>query len=196
MSSGKGGVPRQFSPHGGDGWDPIEFGDHGHKGAFGEQFVATLATAANLEPVKSAHRDRFGVDWTLSRPGRVEGVRYPSIDIQVKCWAAPERSGDEWRYPLRLHNYNKLAGRDYATPRFLFLVIVPHSAKHWAEVTHDYCQLRHAAYWQCFHDDEPMEDKPADSTTTVSVPHANLLNVDSLHSLFGSAYRERLVPQQ
>ncbi|CAM5349633.1 hypothetical protein SALBM135S_09226 [Streptomyces alboniger] len=169
--------------------EPLTTGDNGHKGEFGEQFVQALAIAADLNVSKS--RDRLGVDWELTRPGFGGTRRFPRISAQVKCWDRPTDEGDAWRYPLRVHNFNLLAGPDFYEPRFLFLVVVPPDASDWIEADHEGLILRHAAYWACFHD-VPQLDRPKNSTYTVSVPKANLLTVETLHSLFGPQFRALL----
>ncbi|MER5363270.1 DUF4365 domain-containing protein [Streptomyces sp. NPDC002785] len=169
--------------------EPAATGDNNHKGDFGEQFVRALATAANLNVSNS--RDRLGIDWELTFPGRGGTRRYPQIQEQVKCWNRPKDTGDSWRYPLRVHNYNLLSGRDFYVPRFLLLVVVPEDAGEWVEAPHEGLLLRHAAYWACFHDNE-LTDRPKDSSLTVSVPKANLLTTETLHDLFGPEFREKL----
>ncbi|AXK37096.1 DUF4365 domain-containing protein [Streptomyces armeniacus] len=166
-------------------------GDNGHKGDFGEQFVRALAAVANLDASRR-DRDRVGVDWQLGYPGRHGTRRYPSIDVQVKCWAPSHaQPPDTWHYPLRGKNYNWLAGRDYQLPRFLFLVVVPDKAEEWVHVSAENLLLRHAAYWACFHDKEP--DCPDKSSRMVYVPRTNLLTVGALHDLFTDDFREMLV---
>ncbi len=173
-----------------DPWlEPLELGDNNHKGDFGEQFVRALATAANLNVSDS--RDRLGIDWELTYPGRGGTRKFPQIQAQVKCWNRPEQAGEEWRYRLSVHNYNLLSGRDYYSPRFLFLVVVPRNADEWIQATHDGLLLRYAAYWACFHDRDPV-DKPGDDRLTVSVPKANLLTTETLHNLFGVEFRDLL----
>ncbi|MFH8756598.1 DUF4365 domain-containing protein [Streptomyces atroolivaceus] len=169
--------------------EPVAMGDNNHKGDFGEQFVRALATAANLNV--SSSRDRLGVDWELTYPGRGGTRKYPQIQAQVKCWNRPEDAGGSWRYPLRVHNYNLLSGRDFYIPRFLFLVVVPEDTGEWVEATHEGLLLRHAAYWACFHDHQNT-DRPKESRLTVSVPKANLLTTETLHGLFGPEFREKL----
>ncbi|MGW7492740.1 DUF4365 domain-containing protein [Streptomyces luteogriseus] len=172
-------------------------GDYGHQGDFGEQFVQSLAISANLDVVPRPWRDRRGVDWEFTYPSG-DGVRkHPRILAQVKCWARsqaePEDGSDAWRYPLRIHNYNLLAGRDWYEPRFLFLVVVPDDHTAWVDVSPDGLLLRYAAYWACFHEGAPLEGRPKDSKFKVAVPKANLLTIPALHSLFGREFREMLV---
>ncbi|GAB1337226.1 hypothetical protein ACE1SV_38160 [Streptomyces sp. E-15] len=175
---------------------PLHMGDYGHQGDFGEQFVQSLAISANLDVVPRPWRDRRGVDWEFTYPSS-DGVRkHPRILAQVKCWARsqaePEDGADAWRYPLRIHNYNLLAGRDWYDPRFLFLVVVPDDQSEWVDVSPDGLLLRYAAYWACFHDDTPLEGRPKDSKFKVPVPKANLLTIPVLHSLFGREFRAKL----
>lgn len=172
---------------------PPDFGSVHHQGDFGEQFVVTIAVAANLR-VSRAHRDDIGVDWHLNHPGRAGTKRYPGIEVQVKTWSTPRQQQGAWRYPLRVHNFNTLAGRDYQVPRFLFLVVVPRDPARWLDTFDDRFVARHAAYWACLHDREPVSERPPDSTVTVSVPTANRLDVPALHGLFAPSFQEMLQP--
>ncbi|MFS4091469.1 DUF4365 domain-containing protein [Streptomyces sp. AF1A] len=168
------------------------FGDNGHRGAFGEEFIRMLATAANLD-VTRKERDRVGVDWQLGYAGRRGTRRYPAIEAQVKCTSSPDIHDDHIRYPLKVKNYNQLAGNDYEMPRFLFLVLAPADPHAWSHATEERLRLSHAAYWLCLHDQKPIaldDNKSGSGTRTVYVPRANLLTADSLHDLFAEDYRE------
>ncbi|GGP71246.1 DUF4365 domain-containing protein [Streptomyces melanogenes] len=168
------------------------FGDNGHRGAFGEEFIRMLATAANLD-VTRKERDRVGVDWQLGYAGRRGTRRFPAIEAQVKCTSSPDVNGDHIRYKLKVKNYNQLAGPDYEMPRFLFLVLAPADPFAWAHATEDRLSLSHAAYWLCLHDQQPLPSvaqSKTDTTRTVHIPRANLLTADSLHDLFAEDYRE------
>ncbi|WP_086747631.1 MULTISPECIES: DUF4365 domain-containing protein [Streptomyces] len=156
------------------------FGENGHRGDFGEQFIRMLAAAANIDAARR-ERDRVGVDWQLGHPGQLGTRRYPIIEAQVKCTSSPEIQQQHIAYDLKTKNYNQLAGRDYDIPRFLFLVLAPDDPFTWSDATSDRLKLRHAAYWACLHDQELCEDG---TTRRVHVPRANLLTVDSLHDLF------------
>ncbi|GAA1882104.1 DUF4365 domain-containing protein [Streptantibioticus ferralitis] len=168
-------------------------GGAGHKGDFGEQFVQALAITANLDVSPKPWRDRRGIDWELTYPGRLGARRHPRIVAQVKCWTPNEpQNEDSWRYPLRVHNFNLLSGRDWYEPRFLFLVVVPKDEAEWVDVTPERLLLRQAAYWACFHDDPPLTHLKADTQRKVPVPKANLLTVPALHRLFGQEFRHKL----
>ncbi|MGW5444959.1 DUF4365 domain-containing protein [Streptomyces asiaticus] len=166
-------------------------GDNGHRGDYGEQFVRALAAAANLDAARR-ERDRVGIDWNLGYPGRAGTRAFPAIDVQVKSWSTPNDDPDTLRYPLKIKNYNWLAGREWNLPRFLFLVITPVDPACWADATHDHLKLRHAAYWACLHHLDPL-DRPNTSSCVVEVPRTNLLTVDALHGLFTEDFREMLV---
>lgn len=187
------GIPHQFTPDDTPSMAPIVLGGNNHRGNFGEQFVSSLAIAANLDVSKTMINDDIGIDCTLSRKQRSGRIRFPKIEVQVKCWSRPRGNPDAWRYPLRVHNYNHLAGKDFDVPRFLFLVISPVDQKPWVDVDEERFLMRHAAYWACFHDAEVLSGRPKDSTFTVSVPRANLLDVTSLDSLFDPVHREGLM---
>ncbi|MDX3797179.1 DUF4365 domain-containing protein [Streptomyces sp. AK04-3B] len=156
------------------------FGDNGHRGDFGEQFIRMLAAAANIDAARR-ERDRVGVDWQLGHPGRPGTRRYPIIEAQVKCTSSPDVHSGHISYDLKVKNYNQLAGREYDVPRFLFLVLAPTDPVTWSHASPDRLLLRNAAYWACLHDQELCENG---TTRTVHVPRANLLTVDSLHGLF------------
>jgi hypothetical protein len=179
------GIPHQLP----GGLESLPMGDNGHRGDFGETFIRALAAVANLDAARR-ERDRVGVDWQLGYPGRAGTRRYPSIEVQVKCWSSPNDDPDTLLYPLEVKNYNQLAGRDYVLPRFLFLVIAPSDPAQWVHATPDHLLLRHAAYWVCLHHCEPSQNT---SSKTVEIPRANLLTVEALHSLFTADFREMLV---
>ncbi|MEV5987184.1 DUF4365 domain-containing protein [Streptomyces sp. NPDC052051] len=161
------------------------FGENGHRGDFGEQFVRMLAAAANIDAARR-ERDRVGVDWQLGHPGRPGTRRFPLIEAQVKCTSSPEVHDKHIAYDLKAKNYNQLAGRDYSVPRFLFLVLAPGDPVTWSDATPDRLLLRHAAYWTCLHGLEPYENPPRNGMRRVHVPRANLLTVGSLHDLFST----------
>lgn len=194
------GLPHQPSPaitgHSGaeQFLSGLPMGDQGHQGDFGEMFVEALAVAANLDIQKPGRRDRIGLDWTINYPGRGGTIGFPAINAQVKSWSKPKGNDAEFRYPLEIKNFNMLAGSAYQIPRFLFLVVVPTDPSDWIDVDKTRLLLRHAAYWACFHGDEPILDENRQSSThTVPVPRANLLSVESLHGLFAPSFRNMLV---
>ncbi|MEV1026786.1 DUF4365 domain-containing protein [Streptomyces sp. NPDC050264] len=160
------------------------FGDNGHRGNFGEQFIHMLAAAANLD-ASQRDRDRVGVDWQLGYPGRPGTRRFPVIEAQVKCTSSPDLHDSHIAYDLKVKNYDQLAGEGYDVPRFL--VVAPGDAISWSHAAPERLLLRNAAYWVCLHDQKP-DGRPS-GYRRVHVPRANLLTVGSLHGLFSENYR-------
>lgn len=162
------------------------FGENGHRGHFGEQFIRMLAAAANIDAT-GRDRDRVGVDWQLGHPGRPGMHRFPVIEAQVKCTSSPLLRDNHIAYDMEVRHYNDLAGQDYNVPRFLFLVLTPADPFTWSQATPDRLLLRNAAYWVCLHEKEPVDE--SQTTRRVHVPRANLLTADSLQGLFSEDYR-------
>jgi hypothetical protein len=68
-----------------------------HQGEFGEDYIRVLASAAGLL-VWTPDLDYDGVDPGIRWPGRVGWAATPAIDVQVKSWSTPCKSGGEWRF--------------------------------------------------------------------------------------------------
>ncbi|MFI1419917.1 hypothetical protein ACH4VX_18350 [Streptomyces sp. NPDC020731] len=77
-----------------------------------------LATAANLD-VTRKERDRVGVDRQSGYAGRSGARRCPVIEAQGRCTSSPDVREDRIRCPLKVKNFDPLAGPDYEMPRFL-----------------------------------------------------------------------------
>ncbi|MFA1541658.1 DUF4365 domain-containing protein [Actinomadura monticuli] len=156
-----------------------------HQGGYGEAFVSTLAVAAGLRLAKPIP-DMDGVDLCMwpDGVGALRGARAPAINVQVKSGSAATETDTTWGYRLEVPHFNFLAD-GWATiyPTFLFLVIVPKEWREYATAEHDGLLLRNAAYWHCLAGEDPIVDAKAGAKTTVHVPKANLLTVDSLRAL-------------
>lgn len=155
------------------------------QGAFGEAFVRALAVAAGLTVAKS-EPDVTGDDFTFGYPGSLGGVFFPKVDVQVKSWSRPAEKAGEWAYRMTVDHFNNLAGRNYALPRFLVLVVVPRDAGDYVHVDHQRLLLRYAAYWVSLRERERVDASKA-ATVAVSVPKANLLTVEALLTLLGGS---------
>ncbi|MFF7151110.1 DUF4365 domain-containing protein [Streptomyces griseoaurantiacus] len=189
-SAGAHGAPQGSAPPPQWAGQVEGFGDNGHRGHFGEQFIRMLAVAANID-ASQRDRDRVGVDWQLGHPGRPGRRRYPVIEAQVKCTSSPEVYDDHLAYDLKVKYYNQLAGSDYSVPRFLFVVLAPSDPFTWSHATSDRLLLRNAAYWVCLHDRDLADGSGnGKGTRRVHVPRVNLLTVDSLHGLFSQQYQD------
>ncbi|GII25502.1 DUF4365 domain-containing protein [Planosporangium mesophilum] len=162
------------------------------QGHYGEALVRGLACAAGLTTSKK-DLDVDGVDIQIGFPGRLNSVRHPAIEAQVKSWSAPKSDDATWRYPLDLENYDNLVGvvgTDFPLPRYLFLVIVPPEKERYTLASHNCLHLHHAAYWASLMDEPPAAELPVKSTKTVYVPKENLLTVEALISLLAGPISE------
>jgi Domain of unknown function (DUF4365) len=157
-----------------------------HQGRYGEAYFHVLATAAGVVANKVEY-DIEGVDFFVSLPRAVRGVRFPKIEVQVKSESAPKRSADStvWKYTgLDEPRFNNLAGAGFSTPRFLVLVTVPEEPSAYTQATAHALRLNHAAYWVSLEDRLEIPDPNPSRRVRVEIPTANLLTVESLLALF------------
>jgi hypothetical protein len=163
----------------------VELNKSSSQGLYGEGFVYALAAAASLTAEK-ANFDVTGIDFTFTYPGARGTRRYPAIQAQVKSWSIPAGNARNWRYPIRVRHFNRLAG-EFLLPRYLFLVIVPADAVDYAHADSDRLLLHHACYWASLRPHRLLPQGPGDpQQVTVDVPRDHLLTVDSLLKLMDS----------
>ena len=153
--------------------------DNNHQGKFGEDYVRVLASAAGLI-VWKADLDVDGVDLLLRLPDHA----FPAIDVQVKSWSRPRRSGGTWRFDgLNEVQFNKLAGRDYLIPRYLFLVVVPDDPGQYSAVSADGMLLRHQGFYLSMREETQVSQPNPARRHVVHIPIGNILSVRSLRTL-------------
>lgn len=164
-----------------------------HQGFFGESFVRALAAAAGLTVAKP-EPDVTGEDFILTYKGELAGVRHPRSAVQVKSCIRDrvEHGRGAWKYPLRVEQFNQLAGADLNLTSFLVLVLVPRDAFWYATAEHGATTLRHSPYWVSLRDRQPI-DPQQQSTVTVDVPFENLLTGDALLDMMKAAAENELV---
>jgi hypothetical protein len=163
-----------------------------HQGHFGEGFIWALACAAGLNPGKRS-LDVDGVDIIVGFPGKLGKIKSPSLEAQIKSWSQPKVRDRHFAYPLPVSNFNALVGKvgvELASPRYLFLVIVPKNAESYAKATVAGLTLSHAAYWLDLMDEEEIDPEVQESKT-VYVPQTNLLTSDMLRELIGRGWARR-----
>lgn len=154
-----------------------------HQGKFGEDYVRVLASAAGLL-VYTPDKDYDGVDFLLRWPGRVGAAASPAIDVQVKSWSRPRKSGGTWRFDgLTEVQFNKLAGRDYTVPRYLFLVVVPDDPGQYSEISANGMLLRYQGYYLSLREEALFNEPSSARRPTVHVPIGNILTVGTLQTL-------------
>jgi hypothetical protein len=140
--------------------------------------VATGLRLAKPEP------DIDGIDFCLwpDDVPPLRGARSTPINVQVKSDSVADGTIDHWSYRLSVPHFNALA--DYTVfPTYLFLVIVPDDPEKHAMASPDGLVLSRAAYWHSFEGEDPIDGAAKGAKTTVSVPKANLLTVNSLRTL-------------
>jgi Domain of unknown function (DUF4365) len=157
-----------------------------HQGKFGQDYVRVLASAAGLL-VWTPDLDYDGIDLGIRWPGRSGTAASPAIDAQVKSWSNPRKAGGTWRFDgLNEVQFNKLAGRDYTVPRYLFLVIVPPDADAYSEVLTDGMLLRYQGFYLSLREETLIAHPNTRRHRTVHVPIGNILTARSLHTLMFS----------
>ncbi|MFE9473218.1 DUF4365 domain-containing protein [Streptomyces griseofuscus] len=163
------------------------------QGHFAEGLVWALTCAAGLNPGKRV-LDIDGVDIQIGFPGRVQTMRYPFIEAQVKSCCNPTYVGDSFSYSIPIKNYNDLIGQvgfDLPTRRYLFLVHTPASKSDYVLSSETSNNFQHAIYWVDIMDYDPI-DPDAQASKSVHVPRRNLLTVETLTQLVkGEVPRER-----
>jgi len=153
------------------------------QGKFGEDYIRVLASAAGLL-VYTPDKDYDGVDFLLRWPGRVGPAASPAIDVQVKSWSRPRKSGGIWRFDgLTEKQFNKLAGRDFIVPRYLFLVVVPDDPGQYSEISADGMLLRHQGYYLSLREEALFSEPSPTRRPTVHVPIGNILTIRTLQTL-------------
>jgi hypothetical protein len=156
-----------------------------HQGQFGEDYVRVLATAAGLT-VSDYHPDVDGVDLQIALPADVGSVRSPRIDVQVKTTSRLRPVDGVFAFDgLDGRQFNKLAGRGFTVPRYLFLVTVPPDASRYADLNHHGLLLRHIGYWASLRAHETVPGGRA--TVRVKVSTANVLTAARLRELVEAA---------
>jgi hypothetical protein len=160
---------------------------HNHQGKFGQDYIRALASAAGLL-VYQYDLDRVGIDLGFRFPGRPGGLASPALEVQVKTWSTPARTGAEWSYDgLTEQQFNWLAGPDYTVPRYLFLLPVPRRTTEYAGFESSGMTLRHLAYYRSLEDETPVDDPSPTRRRRVTVPVGNVLTVRSLLNLLHPA---------
>jgi hypothetical protein len=150
---------------------------------FGEDYIRVLASAAGLV-VWTPNKDYDGVDLGIRYPGIIGQAAAPAIDVQIKSWSNPRKSGSNWRFDgLNEPQFNKLAGQAYTTPRYLFLVIVPKSANTYSEILTDGMLLRYQGFYLSLRNESLIQQPCRKRHPVVQVPIGNVLTAGTLRAL-------------
>jgi len=136
------------------------------KEQFSIAYVSALAAAAGINHY-SLKVDDDSIDIGFASH---LGKR-PRIEVQLKCSAVCEEYEQEYRFPLKVKNYDDLRCES-VIPRFLVLVVVPTDIGDWISFSTEQLTLRKAAFWISLAD---MGETENTSTVQVSIPKSNLL---------------------
>lgn len=154
-----------------------------HQGKFGQDYIRVLASAAGLL-VYTPDLDYDGIDFLIRWPGKMGAAASPAIDVQVKSWSRPKNTDGHLNFNgLNEVQFNKLVGRAYTVPRYLFLVTVPPDRETYSEILTDGMLLRYQGYFLSLRDEVPAENPRTDRRHSVRVPVGNVLTVRTLRSL-------------
>jgi hypothetical protein len=154
-----------------------------HQGKFGEDYVRVLASAAGLLVLKD-DLDVDGIDLGFRATGTYGHVSSPTIEAQIKTWSNPSGPPGQLSYGgLDEVQFNKLAGANFAVPRFLFLVCVPRDPGSYAASLTDGVLLRHLGYFVSLRSEAPILRPDKKRHRIVRVPRTNVLTVQTLRRL-------------
>jgi Domain of unknown function (DUF4365) len=92
---------------------------------------AVALTAGYSFQVAAKPLDFDGIDIILAGGSGGGIIRYPRLELQVKCTSLDLVSNDIIRYPLALKNYNELRVENVQTPRILAIVVVHDNLNNW-----------------------------------------------------------------
>lgn len=146
------------------------------KEALSRVYVKALAARAGYA-TSVPEPDRDSVDLRV----QAGGPRRPALDLQLKATTDIAESRDGLlRFRLSIKNYRDLR-EETQTPRLLVVLDLPTNERRWMTVKSEKLVLRRRAYWLSL---QQEHDEVVDQeTVTVSIPEANVLNVESLKVL-------------
>ncbi|MDE2921542.1 MAG: DUF4365 domain-containing protein [Acidobacteriota bacterium] len=129
--------------------------------------------------------DRDGVDLVIQSGMAMR----PAIGVQLKATSQHLAEDDSYlRFRLKRRNYDLLR-EETQTPRVLVVLQLPADREQWLTITEDDLVLRYRAYWLSL---RGSEDTTNSTSVTVSIPKANLFNVESLDLLLERSMRGTL----
>jgi hypothetical protein len=88
------------------------------------------------------------------------------------------------KFPLPRKNYDDLRGSDFASPRYLAVLLVPQDVEHWIGHDDEHIELHKNCYWLSLRDYEPTDNA---NTVTVSIPLNQRLTTDTLKAMMDRA---------
>lgn len=154
------------------------------KEQFNYAYVCALAAQAGLNRVDAAVDDD-SIDLSFKSKGFFgRSVRSPQIEFQLKCSSQDLVDGEVIKFPLSVKNYNDLRGSDFASPRYLAVLLVPTEVNDWVAHNEHHIALFNNCYWLSLRDAKPTENE---AQITVAIPLAQRLTSTTLQAMMDRA---------
>jgi hypothetical protein len=156
------------------------------KEEFNYAYVCALGAHAGLNRTSSSVDDD-SIDVAFKSKGyHGHLVRSPQIEFQLKCTSQDlvDVDSEVIKFPLLRKNYDDLRGSDFASPRYLAVLLVPEDVEHWIGHNDEHIELHKNCYWLSLRDYEPTDNT---NTVTVSIPLDQRLTTETLKSMMDRA---------
>ncbi len=151
------------------------------KEQFSYAYLYAIASAAGYSfQIATRPMDFDGIDVILAGGSGQGIIRYPRLEIQVKCTAADVISDSLIRYPLNIKNYDDLRVENIQTPRILVIVVVPDTLEEWTSQSQQELCLRHCGYWTSL---RGLPSTQNQTTITLPIPRENIFDINGLKML-------------
>jgi len=154
------------------------------KEQFNYAYMCALAAHAGLNRVV-ADVDDDSIDVSFKSKGYLDHpIRSPQIEFQLKCTAQDLVDGEVIKFPLSRKNYDDLRGSNFASPRYLAVLLVPAEVDAWVEHSDHHITLFKSCYWLSLRDAEPTDNE---AQITVTIPLAQRLTSATLREMMDRA---------
>lgn len=159
---------------------------HKQKEEFNYAYVCALGAHAGLNRTSLAVDDD-SIDVAFKGKGyHGHLVRSPQIEFQLKCTSQDlvDVEAEVIKFPLPRKNYDDLRGPDFASPRYLAVLLVPEEVGGWIGHEEQHIALRKNCYWLSLRDHAPTDNVHA---VTVYIPLAQRLTSATLKDMMDRA---------
>ena len=143
------------------------------------QAVAARAGCATSIPTP----DRDSIDLSIQAGGAMR----PALDLQLKATTTLS-TGGRLSFDLPRRNYDHLR-IETQTPRLLLVLQLPRDEEQWMTISAQELTLRGCAYWLSL---RGFEESANRRTVTVSIPTANVFDVQALQQLMEQSRKGRI----
>lgn len=154
------------------------------KEEFNYAYVCALAAHAGFNRISSSVDDD-SIDVAFKSKGYVgRPIRSPQIEFQLKCTSQKVIDGGVLKYALTRKNYDDLRGDDFASPRYLAVLLVPEDVGEWVGHNDEHIELHKSCYWLSLRHHGPTDNAVS---VTVSIPLEQRLTTDTLKAMMERA---------